>query len=276
MPGGLFGPKSQMNPPEPRFINGIASPYLKIFRPSQPNGRSLLVIPGGAYIVHSILNEGVDIAREMTSRGYTVYVLISRLPREGWSPRADVPLMDAQRAMRVVRAAARVDGRDPAKVACVGFSASGHLAASLATQHAEAVYRPLDAADELSARPDASGLDYPVISSTPGIGHALSFAMLLGEAPDAATLRKRSTDLQVSSQTPSVFLAHSIDDGDVPIENSLLMLAELCAAGRPAEAHFFERGGHGYGLGNPASSESGWIAMFSRWLDQTLTGLKGW
>ena len=117
----------------PQFLSNIEHPYLRIFRPQKSNGRSLLSIPGGAYRFVSIANEGVDIAADMTARGYTVFVLAYRLPGEGWTGRDDVPLQDAQRAIRLIRARAAEFGTDPEQIYSVGFSAGGHLAASLET-----------------------------------------------------------------------------------------------------------------------------------------------
>src|SRR6185295_9944944 len=101
----------------------------------------------------SVVNEGAELAPRLTARGYTVFVLTYRLPGEGWSPRSDVPLQDAQRAMRVVRMRARSYGLDTTRIAALGFSAGGHLAATLATRHAERSYAAVDGADELDARP---------------------------------------------------------------------------------------------------------------------------
>src|SRR6185312_7601414 len=108
-------------------------------------------------------NEGVDVAARMNPLGYTVFVLNYRLPAEGWRDGPNVPLQDAQRAMRVIRASAKRYRIDPARLSVIGFSAGGHLAASLVTGFAEAVYAPTDAADRLDARPAAAGLIYPVI-----------------------------------------------------------------------------------------------------------------
>src|SRR3546814_8931020 len=102
------------------LVTGVQTCALPI---SRANGRSLLVMPGGAYSFISIANEGVDIAAKLTAQGYTVFVLIYRLPGEGWSDRSDVPLQDAQRAMRVVRDDAARNGLDTAIVDALGFSA---------------------------------------------------------------------------------------------------------------------------------------------------------
>lgn len=252
------------------WIRNIERPALHVFRPQRSNGRALLSIPGGAYTFVSILNEGVDIARAMTARGYTVFVLTYRLPDEGWADRVDVPLQDAQRAMRVIRANAKRFGFDPEAVAAVGFSAGGHLGASLATGFDEAIYRPRDATDALDARPAVMGLVYPVISVTAPVTHAESAMRLLGDHPSAELIARRSPAQHVTARTPPVFLAHSIDDRAVPVENSLIMMRALQAANRPLEVHLFEEGGHGFGLG-PADKPCGqWSTLFATWLDRHL------
>ena len=266
-PSGGFRRKPAAEAAPPSFLLNVEQPYLRVFRPQTPNGRSLLSIPGGGYTIVSVVNEGIDVANDMTARGYTVFVLVYRLPGEGWAQREDVPLQDAQRAMRIVRARSGDYGCDPEQIYAVGFSAGGHLAASLATGFAEPLYEPRDAADSLSARPRAVGLIYPVISHTAGVGHADSTLRLLGESPSAASVARRSPALQVSETTPPAFLLHAIDDLAVPLENSLLMLSALRSAGRPAEAHFFERGSHGFGTGQPGQPNAEWPRLFANWME---------
>ena len=250
------------------FITNVAMPELRVFRPEKPNGRSLLSIPGGAYRFVSIANEGVDVANAMTAKGYTVFVLVYRLPGEGWSGREDVPLQDAQRAVRLIRAQSAAFGLDPQKLYAVGFSAGGHLGATLATGFAEPVYAPVDEADALSARPAGIGLIYPVISHADGVGHAESSRLLLGDSPSTQLVAKRSPALHVSAATPPAFLMHAIDDPAVPVENSFQIIDAFRTAGRPVEAHLFEEGGHGFGLGAPDLPVSSWIELFAAWIER--------
>ena len=249
------------------FVQNVSQPELRVFLPAKPNGRSLLSIPGGAYRFVSIGNEGVDVARNMTAQGYTVYVLVYRLPGEGWTHRADVPLQDAQRAVRIIRAQAHTRRLDPAAVSVVGFSAGGHLAATLATDFAATVTPRRDSIDDEDSRPACVGLIYPVISHVPGIGHAESSRLLLGTTPDAAAIARRSPAEHVTTTTPPIFLAHALDDPAVPAENSVIMMRAMQAAKHPVEAHFFERGGHGFGTGAPDLPASAWPDLFRRWLD---------
>ncbi len=252
----------------PGFFRNVASPTLHVFRPRASNGRAVLLIPGGAYTFIVGTHEGGDTAEALTARGYTVFVLIHRLPGEGWSHRSIVPLQDAQRAMRVIRAHAARFRLDPARVAVLGYSAGGHLAASLATGFAEPTYAPRDAIDAHDPRPSAAGLIYPVIALLPELTNAQSAASLLGPAPDDALIARRSPDKHVDATTPPTFIAHALDDGAVPPENSFRMLTALRAAKIPAEAHFFEHGGHGFGLGTPGAPNAQWLALFDAWLGQ--------
>ena len=267
-PNGGFARQPERADALPNFITNVAMPELRVFRPEKPNGRSLLAIPGGAYRFVSIANEGVDVARVMTAKGFTVFVLVYRLPGEGWTRREDVPLQDAQRAVRLIRAQSAKYGLARNKVSVVGFSAGGHLGATLATGFAEPVYAPVDEADALSARPDAVGLIYPVISHVPGIGHAESSRLLLGEAPSTQLIARRSPALHVSADTPPIFLMHAMDDPAVPVENSVLMIDALRAAKRPVEAHLFAEGGHGFGLGPSGLPVRNWIELFADWIER--------
>jgi len=255
----------------PVFLRNTATPSLHVFRPSQPNGAALLVIPGGGYEFVSVANEGVDVAARTNPLGYTVFVLDYRLPAEGWREGPHVPLQDAQRAMRLIRASAERFRIDPARVAVVGFSAGGHLAASLATGFSEAVYAPADDADRLGARPAAAALIYPVITMTRPFTHEGSRQHLLGAMPSDQLVAARSPERHVGADTPPVFLAHAIDDSAVPVENSLMMMAAMRAANRPAEAHFFQQGGHAFGVGFPGTPTQEWIALLDLWLRGALS-----
>lgn len=267
-PATGFVSKSTSSQLRPGLLWNIATPELKVFRPRAPNGRALLTIPGGGYIAVSVLNEGLEVAQRMTAAGYTVFVLVYRLPAEGWSGRADVPLQDAQRAMRVIRSRAGLYGFDQKKVALVGFSAGGHLGASLATGYAEEVYAPRDQVDQLDARPLAAGLIYPVIALDGPYAHRGSAALLLGPNPSSELFARRNPAKHVTPNTPPVFLVHALDDTSVPMQNSWLMLDAMKSAGRSAEAHFLPTGGHGFGLGKAGERTGEWPGLFTSWLDQ--------
>lgn len=236
-----------------RWITGIASPSLEVRRPAYADGSAVILIPGGGYGFLALDNEGEEQARWLTERGVTCFILLYRLPREGWANRATVPLQDAQRAVRLVRARAGEFSIDPKRVAVLGFSAGGHLAGSLATRFDEVVYAPVDSADQLPARPDLAGMIYPVVSLSAPFTHAGSRDNLLGEGASEAQRRTGSVETRVTGRTPPVFLTASSDDGLVPIGNSLALYNAMLSQQRPAEFHGFDKGGHGFGARLPDS-----------------------
>ncbi|MET0307225.1 MAG: alpha/beta hydrolase, partial [Sphingomonas sp.] len=136
-----------------RALDRIRTPHLDVFRPATPNGAALLIMPGGGYERVVLDKEGYEIASWLSARGVTCFVLFYRLPAEGWKNAPDVPLADAQRAMRLIRARAAEWQVDPLRIAAMGFSAGGHVCADLATRFEHNVYAPVDAADTGSARP---------------------------------------------------------------------------------------------------------------------------
>jgi acetyl esterase/lipase len=177
-----------------------------------------------------------------------------------------VPLEDAMRAIRLVRAGAAQYGVDPVRIGVLGFSAGGHLAAMLALRANADLYVPVDVADRDSARPLFAALLYPVITMLPPYAHEASREMLLG---DNATLAERaaySCERLVTRGAPPMFLAAAADDSDVPVQNTLAMFAALRRAQVPAEMHIFERGGHGFGLGNSDQPLSAWPQLLLAWL----------
>ena len=247
-----------------RWITGIGAPMLSVRRPATPNGTAVMLVPGGGYGFLAWDNEGEEQARWLTAIGVTCFILAYRLPNEGWANRATVPLADAQRGLRLVRARAATYGIDPKRVAVLGFSAGGHLAGSLATRHGETVYAAVDAADRLSARPDLAGLVYPVVSLWAPFTHGGSRDMLFGADQPAALLRAASVETRVTADTPPMFLVHASDDGLVPIANSLALYQAMVAAKRPAELHAFDQGGHGFGARLPKTvPASAWPTLFA-------------
>lgn len=239
-----------------RFARYTTDPILTVLSPERPNGASLLLIPGGGYKWAVVDKEGLECARPFAAAGVTCFILRYRLPGDGWSAGPAAPLQDAQRAMRLVRRQAIVDGLDPARVAVLGASAGGHLAGAL-TAGGDAVYEPVDGADALSFRPDLSILIYPVATMDGPFVHAGSRRELLGAEPSPEAIARWSLEQMDWTGAPPTFLLHAMDDDSVPVENSLQLLTTLRAASVRAEAHLFEEGGHGFGVrliaGKPAA-----------------------
>jgi acetyl esterase/lipase len=249
-----------------RNLRGIDTPRLIVRRPSKPNGAAMLIMPGGGYRALSIDKEGFEVADWLVARQITAFVLLYRLPGEGWQNRSEVPLADAQRAMRLIRARAPQFSIDPERVGAMGFSAGGHLCADLATRYGFDAYRPQGAIDRLSARPMIATPIYPVISMSAPLAHAGSRAMLLGSDVSAANEIAHSPHRNVTPDTPPFFLAHAEDDGTVPPQNSIVMRDALRAQGVVVETHLFTGGSHGFGLRTPRSEAVNlWPELWARW-----------
>lgn len=249
-----------------RIVLGIVRPRMAVFRPARPNGAAVLITPGGGYSWVVVDKEGYEMARLLSGRGVTAFVLFYRLPHEGWTGGPDVALADAQRAVRLIRRRAPRYGVDPRRVCAMGFSAGGHVCADLLTRFDARVYPTVDEADGLSARPDAAAPIYPVISMTAPTAHAGSRRNLIGEDAPPALERAHSPHLNVRSDCPPCFLLHAEDDPAVPVENTLLVRAALRAAHVDTETHLFPDGGHGFGLRLArGKSVEHWPELFLDW-----------
>lgn len=252
-----------------RITKGVQRPTLTVFRAAKPTGAAILMAPGGGYSWVVMDKEGYEAAELFAKRGVTVFVMTYRLPQEGWAAGADTPLQDAQRAMRVIRSRAAEFKVDPQRIGIMGFSAGGHVAGSLTFGFDKPVYAGVDAADQVSARPDFSMLMYPVATMTEPAVHKGSRKNLLGEQPSAERIAAYSLENQVRSDAPPAFLLHAADDESVPVENSLKVFAALRAKQVPAEMHVFEEGGHGFGLrfavGKPVAA---WPDLALAWMDR--------
>lgn len=249
-----------------RAVFGITRPRMAVFRPVRSNGAAVLITPGGGYRWVVVDKEGYEMGRWLSARGYTVFVLFYRLPGEGWASGPDVVLQDTQRAMRLIRHRANDYGVDPERVAAMGFSAGGHACADLAARFAAAVYKPVDKADQLSARPLLAAPIYPVISMSAPHAHSGSREKLVGANADSALERALSPHLNIPANAPPHFILHAEDDDVVPVDNALLLRAALRARGILVETHLFSHGGHGFGLrkamGKPVET---WPELFLNW-----------
>lgn len=238
-----------------------ADATLTVHRAAKPNGAVLVICPGGGYGGRVSGGEGHGIAAWLNAHGIAGAVLDYRLPKG----RSAVPLLDAQRAIRLVRANAARWGIDAKRVGIIGFSAGGHLAASAATLFDAGKPDAADPLARLSSRPDFAILIYPVISMQDGLTHGGSRANLLGGNPPADLVQRFSTEKQVGADTPPVYLAHALDDKVVVIENSRAFAAAMKAAKRPVELLELATGGHGFN-GYKGPSWDAWQAGSLVWL----------
>jgi len=241
----------------------LATPYLKVTPAPRPDGRAVLMLPGGGYRRIAVGRAPSNIATMYAARGVTAYELLYRLPHDRWAAGPDAPLQDAQRAMRVIRAEAGKRGVDPARVAAFGFSAGGHLVGRLG-QVAHDTYTAVDAADRLPARPTMVGMFFPVVTMIGPDAHGPSRAELLGPAPTDAMLDAYSLERHVSSDTPPTICFHDADDATVRFRNSLMMFDALQAARVPSEVMIAEVGGHGPRLVEEGGRPHPWFAMAER------------
>jgi acetyl esterase/lipase len=225
----------------------------------------VLILPGGGYQMLTVPGEGADPARFFVSRNVAAFVL-----RYRHGPRYHYPttLLDAQRALRLIRARAQEYRVDPAKVGVLGGSAGGHLAAMLATLSdnnllPDAPYVP-DATDGLSARPSFVLLLYPVIDlSDDAVTHRGSRTNLTQDKP--TLYDPLSPQKHVTRETPPVFIVHGTNDRLVPVKNSLLLYEACLKAGVPVEMHILENGPHGFGMGANLNDEA-----IKQWPEQAL------
>jgi cytidylate kinase len=242
-------------------------PTLTLFLPKKSAAPTpaVIVCPGGGYEHLAGDYEGGHNARFFQEKGVAAFVLKYRLPIHGY--RHPVPLLDAQRAIRLVRSRAAEWNIDPTKIGIMGFSAGGHLASTVITHFDSGNPQAAYSIDRVSSRPDFSILVYPVISMAEGITHSGSKANLLGPKPALALVASVSSELQVTPQTPPTILVHALDDEPVPIENSRLMHAALQKAGVPSALHEYPEGKHGFGHfpGNEGRVQ-GWLQRAYDWL----------
>lgn len=235
------------------------TPYLP--PKGKATGAAVVVCPGGGY-QHLAEHEGRPIAEWLNSIGVAGFVLKYRL-----APRYHHPAMlqDAQRAIRTVRARGAEWGVDPARIGILGFSAGGHLCASAGTHYDTGKADSPDPIERLSCRPDLMVPVYAVISMR-SMTHGGSRKNLLGENPPDDLIALMSNEEQVTKDTPPTFLVSGVDDKAVPVENSLAMARALAKAGVPYEMHLYERGQHGFGLGEKFPAVGTWPKLCEEWM----------
>jgi acetyl esterase/lipase len=227
-------------------------------------GTAIVICPGGGYGRLAIDHEGSLVAAWLNELGIAAFVLTYRLPSDAIMANKSIgPLQDGQEAIRIVRRHAKEWNIDAHKIGIMGFSAGGHLAATVSTHFAENVYAPTDTT---SARPDFSVLVYPVISMDSTITHRGSRDNLLGPAPSEETVRNFSAEKCVTKDTPLAFMVHAADDNTVPVENSIDYMLALKRNRVSCELHIYESGGHGFGLGGGVGTKSTWPEAFKKWL----------
>jgi acetyl esterase/lipase len=222
----------------------------------------LIVCPGGGYVTLAD-HEGAPFVQWAHSLGYAAALLHYRHSPHHRHP---APLADADRAIRTVRAKAGANHIDPNHVAIIGFSAGGHLVSTISTHFSAGDPLSADPLLRQSSRPDAAILCYPVITLKSPLANRGSAENLLGKDVDGPLSDALSTHNKVTPQTPPTFLLHTVEDGPVPVENSLMYAAALRKNGVPFEMHIYERGQHGVGLAKDDAILQTWPDLCARWL----------
>jgi acetyl esterase/lipase len=243
-------------------------PSLTIYLPptEKATGTAVVICPGGGYGHLAMDHEGHQIAQWLNSFGVAGFILKYRHHNSGAGYGHPAPLQDAQRAVRMVRARAKEWGVDPGRIGILGFSAGGHLASSAGTHFQNRYSDIKDSIDRVSCRPDFMVLVYPVISLTKWCAHSGSRRNLLGQNPDKELVENLSNELQVTPDTPPTFLVHTSGDKGVPSENSIYFYLALRKAKVPAEMHIYEKGRHGFGLGQQHGAVSSWPRRCQDWM----------
>jgi len=227
-----------------------------LYRPkSNATGAAVVVFPGGGYQILAIDLEGTEVCDWLTSKGIACVLLKYRVPGEGQFPKSGafpkspIALEDAQRAVGLVRFHAAEWGIDPHKIGVLGFSAGGHLVAAISTHFEKRLYRPVDAADKVTCRPD------------------FGVALYLGHMMENTTKDfQLNPYIPVTMQTPPTFLLQAEDDPVDSVKNSLVYYTALKKAGVPAEMHLYAQGGHAFGLRPTKFPITEWPHLVETWL----------
>lgn len=237
------------------WVSDVTTPTLTVYPAPHPNGMAIIMCPGGGYGGLAMKHEGHDMAPWFNTQGITYAVLKYRMP----NGHHEVPLSDAEQAIRMVREHAAEWGVNPQRVGIMGASAGGHLAASLAT---------LYSSDK--TRPDFQILFYPVISMQKGVTHGGSRKNLIGENPSQELEQKYSLERQVSPRTPQAFIMLSSDDDAVPPINGIGYFLALRDHKVPASLHAYPTGGHGWGFRDNFTYKRQWTEELEKWLREGL------
>ncbi|MCD6542894.1 MAG: alpha/beta hydrolase [Flavobacteriaceae bacterium] len=251
------------------WIENVQIPTIEVFLPAKANanGQAVLICPGGGYGGLAYDWEGTDIAKLLNARGIAGIVLKYRIPNpKNFTNSREVPLQDAQRAIRLVRYHAKKWNILPEKIGIMGFSAGGHLASTLGTHFDVKTSNINDSVNNISAKPNFMILVYPVISMNDNITHEGSKRALLGKEPKQSLVDYYSNELQVKSNTPSTFMIHSTDDDAVPVENSIEFYKALKEKQIAVEMHIYPDGGHGFSLALNNKHLNTWPQRLFEWL----------
>ena len=255
--------------PKASAPDAASEPTLTVFLPQhgRATGSAIVIAPGGAYIGLASNLEGRQVADWFTARGFTAFVLKYRLGAANLYP---APLMDAQRAVRLVRSQAKSYGLSPNRIGIMGFSAGGHLAAMESVSADAPVTGSADPVDQVSSRPDFVVLGYPWLNAMePAQKSEITYCSMikvLNPAQCAALREPYTPKLHVTASTPTTFIYSTTDDVVVPVRASTEYYDAMLKAGAPVEMHIFRHGQHGSGLGMADAALDLWPVLLEQWL----------
>ena len=247
-----------------KMVRFVSEPTMTIYLPDKTKnkGAALIICPGGGYSIEAMDHEGYAYAEFLQSQGIAGIVLKYRLPYG----HHEIPLIDAQHAIRTIRFNAEAWQIDPNKIGISGFSAGGHLASTAATHFDMGKTTSDNPIEKMSCRPDFAVLVYPVITFNELWGHMGSRENLMGKNHDLQLIRYYSNELQVTKETPPTFLILADDDKGVAPRNSIEYYSALKENGIAAELHIFSEGGHGFGMNKTGKPHDQWPKMLINWM----------
>ena len=229
-------------------VHHITEPNLVMYSPGKQDSKksSVIIIPGGAYLLVSYVWEGERVAKAFNSIGVTAFVLKYRLPFDSQcinkQNQSIVALQDVQESIKMVREKSAEWNIDPNRIGLVGFSAGGHLASTAAAKF-QVSY--IENSHNTNLRPDFQILIYPVISMQNELTHKGSQTHLLGINPSQELMDSFSIEKQIVPNTPRTFIVHGTNDHIVHVSNSLKLYEALLSKGIPVEMHLLQDADHG-------------------------------
>jgi acetyl esterase/lipase len=234
-----------------KWITNVSKPTLTVFRPTKDKdcGTAVLICPGGGYHNLAWDLEGEEVAGWLNSLGVTGIILKYRCPRRPGDVKGDPPmgpLIDAQRAVSLVRSRAKEWGIDPKHIGMVGFSAGGHLVGSTATSFEKRAYEPIDETDKASCRPD--------------------FGIMAYSGYFKPKDKELSPTVHTPADCPPLFFVHASDDPVSEVENTIAFYLALKRAKIDAEMHIFATGGHGFAARKIGQPVDAWTTNCENWM----------
>ncbi|CAF3506492.1 hypothetical protein FGSG_03455 [Fusarium graminearum PH-1] len=246
-------------PGDKAVVTKVNSPYLLGYRPTNSNGRGILVIGGGGYIELMLGREGVDVAKWLNSLGFYAFVLVHRFPNSETGPQA--PLDDGRRALKIMAES----GLAPKGVNICGLSSGGHLGAALLAEYPQAWTSP---------DPEIPQVEFAILGYGPISTNAVGRQIIENKPPLPPKEKQEfynavQPDVQLRSPAPPAFIVYSNNDPVVPVVNAYRLAEGFTKNGAPVELHIFADAPHGFALDSDKELPvSKWPLLCEAWLRQ--------